>query len=753
MSQFRFTIVDGLVETIIDEPIGWDTGLFNLNRDKEMHGLFFAYTSTLEFVGTGYDAIKQVYDVDGIRTLLFLRIELDCDQTEEFEQIYYGKIDFSTYDELSGDYCSITVNISSSIEEVLLKDNRATKYNVATDTTLQGKALAPLGSYDILTRQKIIDLSTVISTDIDRSNYVPLQNVSAPNGSDGFLFNVMPASYDSLAGYDPAGDTWMASVGITPNPSGHHFFKAPVDGNFKIDFKLRGQIRYEQINYESDLRGTYSIYIYKNEDFLTNTLKFVVFAAHIGSGSGTLGFNYEQHFTVNLNEGDTIGYFIKIGTGKNSTIEDDYSYSFADTLYPDSYFSVKIDQTFPDTVTQTVLIHDVFRRISQNIFNKENAFYSELLGSKITHGYSYSGNGCAAATSITNGYNIRGFKFDQRPLFDTFDDAYASLNSIWNTGIGIETRDGERQIRIEPKSYFYNFDPSISLSFIKEIRYSFFGEYIWDKITIGYEEYGTEEGTDKIGTLDSFATKREYKTPFIGLANSKSIELFSKWVADHYTIEFTRRKTAYTTQTSSWKFDENNFIICLSREYDGTPIPQNEQAENFDIVDGISTPDTSYNLRIAPANNLLRWCNFLFSGYKPTDLLKFTFGTIHIPLETRMINEYCDGDYNNHAFFQNQDLSPIDENIGTREPLLMPLTAQFTYPLSWDQYKVIRDNPTKAIQFNKDGVNNKLGFIQSLNYSPVTGEAQFVLIVAKSPRVLCAREYGDPDYVECGYSV
>lgn len=753
MSQFRFTIINGLVETVIDEPIGWDTGLFNVNRDKEMHGLFFAYTTALEFVDSGYTTIKEVFDVDGVRTLLFLRIELDCDQTDNFEQIYYGKLDFSTDDELSGDYCSIMVNVSESIEEVLLKDNRGTKYNITKDSTLLGEPLVPIPSYDITTREKQVEIETDYLALIDKKNAIPLQTLQQARFGWGLMFATVPANVDTFDGDDPSGSDWDTFDNVLPNLSGHHIWKSPVDGTVRIDVNITGQIACILSGLGDTQEWEIGVKIYRNEDFNDTTRDTVLFFG-TGDRSSTRDYIYQPEFKLlNVNEGDTIGYFFYLLTNFNTvTPSGEYTYAISNNINAGSYFNITFNQEFKDTISQTFLIHDVFRRISQNILNKENAFYSELLGAKNTQGYSYPGNGCAAATSITNGYNLRGFKFEEKPLFDTFDDAYTSLNSIWNTGIGIETIGGERRIRIEPKEYFYNFDPSISLSFIKEIRYNFFGEYIYDKITIGYEEYGTEEGTEKTGTIDSFATKREYKTPFVGLSNSKSIELFSKWVADHYTIEFTRRKQVFTSGSSSWKFDENNFIICLSREYDGTPIPQNEQAENFDIVSGISTPDTSYNLRIAPANNLLRWSNFIFSGYKPTDLLKFTYGTVHIPMETRMINEYCDGNYNNKAFFQNQDLSPTDENIETREPLLMPRIASFTYPLSWTQYKTIRDNPTKAIQFNKNGVDNKLGFIQSLNYSPVTGEAQFVLIVAKAPRVLCTREYGDPDYVECGYS-
>lgn len=751
MSQFRFTLVNGLIETVINEPMGWDTGLFNINRDKEMHGLFFAYTSTLEFVDSGYDAIKEVYDVDGIRTLLFLRIELDCDQTGDFEQIYYGKLDFSTEEELSSDYCSFSCAISPSIEEVMLKDNRATTYTITKNVTLLGQSLNQLYPYGITTREKEIELETNYLANIDYSNYC--NGTANDTGSlrllSVLLFNTLPAYQDTFDGNDHAGsDSSFFDDNNPPNVTGHHMWKSPVDGMIKIDFKLFGFLNYSK-PFVTDTRADFIIY--RNEN-----ISDVLFSSAIKGLSNDT--NYSGTFltdgtvlNIAVNESDTIGWVILYSnTIINPTIN---PFTFSTTLSTDSFFNITFNEKFGDTISSTVLLHDVFRRLSQNILNKENAFYSELLGLKQTRGYAYTGNGCAGATAITNGYNLRGFTFDEKPLFSNFDDAYNSLNSIWNTGIGIETIGGERRIRIEPKAYFYNFSPSITLDLIKEIKYAFSGDYIYDNIIIGFKKYGTEDGTEKTGTIDSFATKRQFKTPFVGLANNQSLELFSEWIADHYTIEFTRRKQILQSGSSSWKFDEDNFIICLSRQYDGSPLPQNEQAEAFDIVDGISTPLTSYNLRIAPANNLLRWLNFLFMGYKPTDLLKFTFGTIHIPMETRMINQYCDGSYNDHAFFQNQDLSPIDVNIASREPILMPRTASFAYPLSWTQYKTIRDNPTKAIQFNKDGVNQKLGFIQSVNYSPVTGQAQFVLLLAKTPQVLCSREYGDPDYVECGYSV
>ena len=62
-------------------------------------------------------------------------------------------------------------------------------------------------------------------------------------------------------------------------------------------------------------------------------------------------------------------------------------------------------------------------------------------------------------------------------------------------------------------------------------------------------------------------------------------------------------------------------------------------------------------------------------------------------------------------------------------PFLRNEIAEFSYPLSYENWLLLYGNPKGLIKFNC-GTETKYGWILDLNYKPTTGMADFVLQVA-----------------------
>jgi hypothetical protein len=116
---------------------------------------------------------------------------------------------------------------------------------------------------------------------------------------------------------------------------------------------------------------------------------------------------------------------------------------------------------------------------------------------------------------------------------------------------------------------------------------------IFSRIKIGYKKYTDIEDTNG---LDAFHTVREYSTRIKAVENE--LELLSKFVADPYALEYTRRK-ALDKDTNDWKYDDEIFIICLKSKALLTP----EGVVYAYLVDTSLT--NSDNSIVSPENDLI----------------------------------------------------------------------------------------------------------------------------------------------------
>ena len=150
----KFTIIDyttdpGGVETLIDEPVGWDGIGLRLKRDKTWRGFFdFADDSftSMRFIGNGYSVIKTAYELQGAAAEVHLKIEYACNDTAGYDTVYTGRLVFSSYSDTCGDTCFVEIGMEAAnclmkfknrYDQKVDLDSLSSFDNLCEDTTVE----------------------------------------------------------------------------------------------------------------------------------------------------------------------------------------------------------------------------------------------------------------------------------------------------------------------------------------------------------------------------------------------------------------------------------------------------------------------------------------------------------------------------------------------------------------------------------------------------------------------------------------
>jgi hypothetical protein len=286
---------------------------------------------------------------------------------------------------------------------------------------------------------------------------------------------------------------------------------------------------------------------------------------------------------------------------------------------------------------------------------------------------------------------------------------------LYNVGLGIEKYNDEYIVRIENKEYFYDKNSLLTFDWVADIKRTIAKELYYNTLNLGYESFEIEEASG----LDEFNTKRSYTTRLDKTENNITVE--SPYIASGYAIEFTRRQTG----SNDWKYDNNNFIIATNRGN----LTIAEKNENYNNIQNVIDEDSIYNLRLSPTRALTRWMNVIASSVLnfAGRFIKFTNGVVNTDLiATETTNTI--GDHNNQPLREKQDIQwDGDAYI---EPIWIPEYYSFDYPLTFEQFKLIRDNAKRCIEFSTTDTNHIKGFIIECRYKPIKGLATFKLLKA-----------------------
>lgn len=602
----------------IDEPIGWDEDEKEFTRNKDDHGIFRNLSNSLKFTKDSKDFIELVNATDGINAELVLRKDSKNDQTDVWENSYTGYLDLSTR-EIQDNQLSLKFN-SGGLESIL-KAREGEDVEIERLDTIDGKVIDPLKTVNIELEGRRIFLESTWKA-APMTYYKRLEIFSA-DGNTRSLTNTFPfdivkksheqanTTFDSTDGNDSQGEaTMMLLIPVDRTRK----FKVNVESIlFNAYSYLNGSVNWGHVNV--------SLVKYSNGSNFNRTSNVVDLWIREFSGTntiplGNININSSTHEFI-LNQGDSLGLEVMIRADFNTNFGTTIRRSFDYKLISGN-INIQEDSEFGKTICKAVKPFDLANRLIEIISGRKNAVKSEILQSgkwknlMITHGFWI--RGFSKELDLTLPEDDRKFK----PLTTNFKDFITSLSAVCNIGVGIEKIGAREYVVIEDLKYFYNKNTTIKLPFqAKKIKRSTDASGFYKSIEIGFEKGGEYE--EAMG-LDEYNIRNSYTT-YIHRVDNKYTKL-SKYRADSYGIEFARRKPFSDYSTEDTNYDQDIFFIDCKDEPKVITFPIPPFRGNTITIEsyfvrlwdddftqlptGVFSPETAFNLRLTPFNNMLR---------------------------------------------------------------------------------------------------------------------------------------------------
>lgn len=681
--KFRFTL-DGSKE--ISDPIGWDKIEMNLERDLNYHSLIENIELPLEFYGSngeidgGYQYLKEARAY-GVDTQIEFLSEISFDLGVTYETFFSGLLDLTTLIEiehLKKFQCAI---IRNNLWAKFI-NRRSIPVDIRSTVDLDGVAKTPM------TIQSTIFPSQEIRVEFAATHTDDVTYALTAGIVYGQVDFILPTK-DEIK-------TKLNYPRVISATRPAQLFAIEVDGLYAFDCDI----------YLSDAVGGFGggnnqvanveVYIQIND---------AAVIAFTKANQGTNGVDGRTFFTYtashNLVRGDFVRIYIQNTlAGANTVVMLDFYLSF---------LTVTADTLFTASTVEGFYIHDAAMGVMDRIVGLNGRFYSEYFGGPAATFSGSSGlndpytvNGCGFDHQLFRGVNIRSYTLVEKPFSQSFDDWWEGANNIFNLGLGYDIvalpdapgPDEDREvIRVEEKEHFYDSTSnSVDLENVGGqedgsgggIEISYDSDYLFTSIEIGYQKWEAESssGIDDPQTVHTYASRFK----IIGEPNSKDIRIVSPFIAAGLAIERTRREAV--DKGKDWKLDQDTFIV--QTDEGGTPMVRLYSAS---LITGLLNADTRYNVRLTPASNFARWKNYIANAFQNY---------------TGDVFRFVKGEGNTDMTFSNPAATGCDAEAGTSADenadiivgsdfLFLPILFKFNHPLTWIEYKAIRDNRKKSI--------------------------------------------------------
>lgn len=759
MSAFRWTLNNTVSGTLVltNDPIGWDDTDLVLERNLTFHGVFEEWISDLLFHcdGGGKQYLDNILDTQGVDALVTLLVEYDCDDSGTFETLFDGKLNLSKYIiefKDSSDFTSQIKIVRNDIVQTVL-DRQDMKVNLNELFSIDGTALtaytnAPasinVGSQQIDLVSEIDGASFTDSNLFD--GVVRPQFVTAV--SDDLLFqSPLPINEDDLKE-------------ISASPDFHNKAQRAALISLReqisiiYDSENNGIIRFpETYNVSWNFVGTYTDTVltppFTNRILSVGLNLVLSVGPTISSSTGTIigtipGYNSAVNplsipfafiggTSVTLNRGDKIWLYwlTDTATGTGYVIVGGATESIQfDFFYTTSELILEVNSTITPGSDPGFAIYETWARVSESITDQVSfAFRSDFYGRtdsepNLGGAPTYLADGCGSLNFMFSGLALRGYgkhKLESPlPDFTSLREIFDSCESVHNIGMGVETFGGQTVLRVEELDFFYDPVSTIQLSGVQGFTRTVDTSFMYNEFDIGFAEWEPEN----FNGLDEINTKHEYNTPISSIKNKLS--KLSPWLASGYAIEDVKR--TIFTQGRDHKYDNNNFWLAVRRVLLTFGV---DNDQDFTATAALDNPGSRRNLKITPKRNFLRWLNVIGTGLTNTVGLTIDFreGDANVYYTTTQAANGCNGDYTGNLLDADGDIAWDDANARLNSPIWDAEVYEFDAPLSFTQYKVIRDAPRGFIEFRVGNTGAfRSGFILELRYPLQGGLTHFKLL-------------------------
>lgn len=746
---------------IIEEPIGFDQLKMTLQR-TEYHGISAEVSQLdLEFYGKAATIIKEAYETD-------LDTELNYIVTNNGVEVYNGMVDLSTYQETEGSYLSVSCKVGEIGVKTIFNNRNETEVDLNSDTTIDGEELAMRPTWRSLHIPTKHLPYTNLFTQEETKTYDTISPIGANKGKHFIPIhfeNRDVNEYGTCGTSERVMDCELVHEGsdiITPgaiplaNDTNMCVFE---EGGTEFEEKFGENTTHTTIKIRATVGVTLCDDILPDKDFYpgNNTEghaqgnRYYVAKLVLMQEDGTIV--WEAKGTANIAPGRTMSvHTINIDwdgdpeddMASTETINDiptsqrlyfgvlletDWRFVVSSyevpvisseplnnectptiTIYKNSYIKTLMFDNLQDETKNTnmLMVYDALKTIS--LMTTENQLpvksdwynYSDLSGNIVAqHG--------GATKAITNGYKIRDIKTEsgkEYPMSMSFRNLFESLNAMDCIGWSIVNEEDGLCLRVERWDWFYKDEEVLTIEDANELKTSLNKDLCVTEFEIGYDKYVT---SDVYNSIENLHSERKFASAVKALSNKMSAK--SKIIADNYAIEETRRAQFQVKPSESFEHDESVFVFELGAGGLGGSFIIRSSAE--DCV-GIKRPAEFINAKLTPRQCAARWADYLFA-MNGAKALKYV---------TSSANSEAGFSTNSGSLLLSMADNPQMENgdIERKPHKLKAETLEFTYPLTIEKYKKIKNNPYGLI-----AVNGIQGWIKEFTYSFVDGEAEFKL--------------------------
>ena len=611
LCYFFRLIIDGVTHAI-REPIKWDDVQIIGERDQDYHGYLFRHTDGNVDLGFDCDAGKELIEA----------VYNEKGQDGDIQFVYgftYGGIDYILFDGnlMLNTYKWYPEKIECTVEtkdiDTAFQSRMDTPVSMAQDKTFDNADVQPPAAYSLSLHPK--EIFTRFYS--DRNNVL----VSTNNYTQGTRHIYVKPDNTSPT-YSDLRENFQYPLGpqtLNPDEVQEYYVKFFVGGKATYSMSFNFLVDMRRSNTGDDPDTTARMYIVKKKwdaaQGIMVTTKLDIATPFVGqfNGNGYLTFSIAGSYSSTdevFSAGDELFIYLDIFFDRENQV------LFQQLLQITGSLHIDYNEMSLATPANVWFLEDVIRHCINVAGNNHYAFRSSFLERLNANQVL---DGCGSKYVVSNGYQIRQFDIDNRPLKVSLKNALAAVRGIFCIGMHYANNDAGAFLRIERADYFYQERQIITIEEPESYKEEVAIEQVYNELEMGYEKYQA----DGYNSLDEFNTKMQLLTPI--RKNKKKLSVLSPFITSGYRIEDVRRNQFSETPSSSVENDEDAFLIAVKRE--NAADWSTEKNEAFQTVTGIISPATAYNLRISPKRILYNWFIWLkgiFAYKENTDVIRPT---------------------------------------------------------------------------------------------------------------------------------
>ena len=720
--KYRYSLKGPLGILYISDPIGWNEDNKVFKRSSEVHGVFTNLSSNLEFYkgdednNGGYNYLREIYDVYGVNAVVLLIKEEDVSGV--WEEVYRGFFDFSKY---SRDSIKISIMFNESGLYEKIKARKSEDLELGRLTTMDGIELNSLKTDLVAFEGRTISINSKLArtegdgTIEEQSNLISIVNKKETSEIRARFYNgaakIVAVPMTMIAEND--GDVQTIYDYVVPS-NNVYYTRGTTGIMFYADAKDNVGIN---VDFDIEFARIYDAPIKKLR------LELVKYK------DGVL-YNYKsREILVELDNPDEDQFYFYNASKANISLEIGESLCLSFLIVPEYHgfttLAVKkanvtiLDETFYEaSQAKVILPFEAIDRIVEVVSSSKNSVISNALGRK---DIGYKEDGFASLTAITNGFFVRNNP--DKNITTSFQDFMKSYNAVWQLGYGIEKIGFKEIVRIEHVSHFYQNIVTMKLGGApSDITRKCATDYFYSSIEVGYSKPSGASLYEEAQGLDEYNIKNNYTTAITKV--DKKLINESKYRADSYGIEFTRRKPYIKFPDQDTRYDLDIMLLDLKRGITNV-FNLRKWSDDFVVPEpfnksttGVYSPETAYNLRLSPLNTLLRM-GFWIKGClmkNLTEYVRYTSTHGNNLLKTKSIKEGSI-EYSENGNILNSDL---DKN------LFNPDIITFKYPVSNTLLKQV----TGKTLVNGEWIMNYYGLVEFVNED---GDYEYGFLLSLEP--------------------